>query len=241
MLSKYGTYTLPEGRVEISRYDTPEFNEAGQLLTNTIRLECSSALYAQSSAEMDALVKQLLQAFSLQDRDFLVYLPGGVIKSQLSLESKNSLGGVRVTKPPTIESLKNAGYVTWLPFSFTLEAEYAQGDASNLYREYTEEISYQSPDRIDWLLCLHGPHQRQQVRQNPFYTATQSGRAVGYLARPLAAAPIWPWAWVNQDERPTLRSPRVKRNSYVDFETSWQWRFKSDRPLIATPNAWPLA
>jgi hypothetical protein len=240
MLPKYGTYELPEGRCEITRRDTPEFNEARQLLSNTIRLDCSSALYSNSAANMDVLVKALLTAFAKQNQDFIVYLPGGTVRSQLSLYRDGSIGGVRVVQPPTIEGLKNAGYVTWLPFSFALEAEYPAANAGFLYRDYTESISYSSPDREDWLLCLHGPHQKQQVRDNPFYMATQTGSATGYLARPSAAQPIWPNAWVNRDELPGKQSPKARGNGYIDFTVSWQWRFKSNRPLLGNPNAWPL-
>lgn len=240
MLPKYGTYEIPEGRCELTRRDTPEFNSAGQVLSNTIRIEGSAALSAESSSEMDVKVRLLLEAFAVPAKDFIVYLPGGSVQSQLSLRNDNAISGVRVVKPPEIESLRNAGYVTWLPYSFALEAEYAASNASALYREYTDSIQYSSPDREAWLLCLHGPHQLQQVRQFPFYRATQTGRAVGYLAYPEAAQPIWPHAWINFDERPGKDSPRFRGNGYTDFGISWSWRFESSRPLVGSPTAQPF-
>lgn len=242
MISKLGTYPFASGRVEISRRDTPEFNNARQLLSNTIRLDCSSALYATDSNDMDRQVKALFTAFELFNplrEDFAVYLPDGRTKSQLSLYSRGSIGGVRIVVPPAIESLKNAGYVTWLPFSFSLEAEYPAENAGQLIREWTESVSYSSPDREDWLLCLHGPHQKQQVRQFPFYMATQTGRAVGYLGYPVPSSPIWANAWVNRDEQPTLETPKARGNGYIDYGISWLWRFKSDQPLIGTPRPQP--
>lgn len=242
MLPKLGTYALPEGRVEITRRDTPEFSESRQVLSNTIRLDCSSALYASDPEEMDDLVDELLSAFASfqgSGKDFVVYLPGGTKKSQLSLYAKNSIGGVRIVSTTPAESLKNAGYVTWLPFSFSLEAEYPAANAGQLIREWTESITYSSPDREDWLLCLHGPHQKQQVREFPFYMATQAGRAVGYLGYPSPASPIWPNAWVNFDEQPTLETPKSRGNGFVDFPVSWSWRFKSDQKLIGSPTRQP--
>lgn len=238
MLCKLGTYELPEGRVEITRRDTPEFNEAGQVLSNTIRLECSSALYSSSVSAMDALVASLIAAFSETGNDFQVLLPGGVTDSQLSLFGSGSFSGVRVVQPPAFESLRNGAYVTWLPFSFALEAEYPASNSTLLLREYTEEVNYQSPEREDWLLCLHGPHQRQIVRQYPFYTATQTGRAIGYRAYPTPASPIWPAYWMNRDELPVKRAPRRRGSLFTDYEISWRWTFKSDRPLIGSPNTW---
>ncbi|MCI0358637.1 MAG: hypothetical protein L0211_09145 [Planctomycetaceae bacterium] len=239
MLPKYGAYALPEGRCKIVRRDTPEFNEARQLLSNTIRLECSSALYAESATEMDGLVRSLLDAFRVNGKDFIVQLPGGSIQSQLTIRNTNAIGGVRVVQPPEINAGEPGAYVTWLPFTFALEAEYPSTLAGFLFREYTDSISYSSPEREAWLLSLHGPHQRQRIRQFPFYRATQTGRAVGYLAYPEPASPIWPQYWMNFDERPSLESPRARGNGYIDFPISWNWRFEANRPLVGTPTAWP--
>jgi len=245
MLPKLGTYEIPEGRCEMTRRDTPEFNDRKQVLSNTIRISCSATLAPSvpGQSAMDALVESLLEAvadFNAEgDADFNVYLADGRSKSQLTLLSEGSLDGVRVVSHTPAESLKNAGYVTWLPFSFEVEATYPTADAANLFREWTETISYSSPDREDWLLCIHGPHQKQQVRERPFYEATQSGSAIGYLQYPSAPAPIWGNAWINRDERPGRTAPKARGNGYVDFGVSWQWRFKSDRPLLGSPNAQP--
>lgn len=242
MLCKLGTYEIPHGRCEIARRDTPEFNEAQQLLSNTVRLDCSAALYSDSAANMDKAVKLLLAAFRIERQDFLVLLPGGSQRSQLSLLNAGSIGGVRVVQPPTFESIKNAGYVTWLPYSFSLEAEYPAALSGFLYRDYTETITFRQPVRREaWLLVLHGAHQKQQIRERPFYAATQSGRAVGYLARPSAPRPIWPSAWMNRDQIDlTITSPRPRGDNYVDFETTWSFEYESDRPLLGYPNAWPI-
>lgn len=240
MLCKYGNYQLPEGRCEITRRDTPEFNEAKQLLSNTVRLDVSSALYADSPSQMDGLVRSLLRAFAVQGRDFLVYLPGGNVQSQLTMRGVGSIGGVHVVQAPELQAGQKGAYVTWLPFTFALECEYPSSIASLIYREFSESISYDSPERIDWLLCLHGQHQQQQVRQFPFYTATQSGRAVGYLSYPSPPSPIWPAAWVNSDTLPGHESPKLRGDTYTEFPITWQYKFKSNRPLTGSPTFWPL-
>lgn len=242
MLPKLGTYELPEGRCEITRRDTPEFTENRQVLSNTIRLDCSSALYAEDVEEMDGLVEELLQAFADfqgSGEDFVVYLPGGRKKSQLSLYNAGSIGGVRIVSTTPAESLKNAGYVTWLPFSFSLEAEYPAENAGQLIREWTETITPVSPNRDAWLLALHGDHQLQQVREKPFYEATQAGTAIGYLGYPTPPSPIWPNAWMNYDEPPGRGTPKPRGNGYIDYPISWNYRFQSNRPLIGTPTRQP--
>lgn len=239
MHCRLGNYEFPEGRVEITRRDTPEFNDARQVISNTIRLDCSSALYASSASEMDGLVTLLLQAFQQGGNDFLVFLPGGSVRTQLCLLNSGAIGGVRVVQPPTIESLKNGGYVTWLPFSFALEAEYPAAAAGALYREWSESITFDPLTREAWLLCLHGSHQKQQVRERPFYRAVQSGRAVGYLGYPSPPRPIWFNAWMNRDTQPDLESPRRRGSDYVDYPISWRYEFQSDRPLSGVPNPWP--
>jgi hypothetical protein len=242
MLPKLGTYAFPAGRCEITRSDEPEFNEAGQVLSNTIHLEVTSYLYATSAATMDLAVRSLLTAFETQNgKDFVVYLPGGSVKSQLSLYGAGSMAGVRIVKKPRLEAGQQGAYVTYLPFSFALEAQYPAVGSAFLIREWKETLKFDSMDRFAWLHCLHGPHQLQQVREFPFWRATQSWRGVGFLGYIQPPDPLWPNYWMNRDVQADIEDPRPRRNGYIDYPASIEFRFESDTQLRGFPHAWPIA
>lgn len=158
--------------------------------------------------------------------------------SQLSLLNLNSIDGVKIIQRPSFPTLQNAAYVTWLPFTFVLEAEYPVNDAASILLEFEETVTFEGGGPVfGWWKPLVGFPVRQQVRMADTYRATQAGRAVGYLGRPPAAAPLWLGA-LNRFPGYSIRSPRRRGNSFINYETTWQYEFESAVPLQGNPSAW---
>ncbi len=240
MLIKYGTYSIPAGRSEISHTRQLTYNSAEQPLSEVVRVQVDSRLKANDSPTMDLLVKQLLTGFNNNGKDFIVYLPNGTTASQLSLRTNDALGGVRIIQRPSFSTLQNAAYVTWLPFTFILEAEIPVTNAANLLTEFEETLTFEGGGPVNaWWKPLVGAPQRQQVRQFDTYRATQTGSAVGYLSRPSPPPPLWLNA-MNKFPSASKKSPKRFGDDYKNFGISWTYDFESDSPLVGNPNAWLL-
>lgn len=239
MISKYGTYAFGEGRCNISRSIRNVENDARQVVSQIVRLEVEARLGGTTTAAaMDTAVRNLLTAFESNGKDFVVYLPDGSTASQLSLYSAPAMGGVRVIEGPTLPSLANAAYVTWLPVTFVLEAEYPADNAGGLLLDFEETITFEGGGpQYGWLKPLVGVPQRQLLRQRDTYRATQSGFSIGAFARPLPPNPLWLNALMKNPSA-IKRSPKRRGGTYTDFYTAWEYTFESDSPLVGNPNVW---
>lgn len=243
MTPYYGTYDLTDGvdgRIAISTEVEAVENEASQVVARIERRTIEGRLGGTTTqAEMDVKVQALRNAFAVNSRDFLVYLPGGQVASQLSLRSAAALGGLRVVSGPNIQAA-GASYVTWQPYTVTLEGEYPTAGASLLYRTFEETLEIEGGGPVDgWLKPLNARPIRQRIMQHDTYRAIQSGFAVGMYARPAPPAPLWP-QFLTRQGRFGSRSPKRRGIFSTDFYISWSYEFESDRPLVGQPTSWPL-
>lgn len=237
MIPKYGTYAHAEGELEIDAQQEALFNEARQPYGKMIRVTLSGLLLADSPTAMDVKVRNLLTAYSTS-RTFALYLPGGSTKSQIVLDHATAIGGVRVVQPPSFPTMRGAGYVTNLPYTIRLEAEYAATGASLLYRDFEETIEVEGGGpQIGWLKPLNARPVSQVLRRMDTYRARQSGFAIGLYARPSAMPPLWP-NFLTAFGRFGKRSPKPKSGVNTDYLTTWDYQFESDRPLLGEPHSW---
>lgn len=236
MIVRYRNYTIPEGRTEIRRTVTGNFNAFDDLLSTTVRTELDGRLKAASQSAMNTAARNLISAFGTDGGDLLVLLANGVTASELTMRSTGSLAGVKVVQRPSFPTLQNAAYTTWCPFTIILEAEYPASNAALLYREFEETIVFEGGGpEFGWFKPLVGFPSQQQLRQRDTYRATQSGHAIGYLARPVPPNPLWLSA-LSRFPTVTKRSPQRRGSSYVDFYTAWEYVFESSVPLVGNPN-----
>jgi hypothetical protein len=242
MTPKYGTYDMTDGvlgRISVSTEVEIVENDARQVVSRIERRIIEGHLGGTTTnAQMDDKVRRLRNAFAVNGRNFSVYLPGGNTLSQLSLLNTGSLAGVRVKNGPNLQAA-GASYVTWQPYTVTLEAEYPAAGSSLLYREFEETIEVEGGGRVDgWLKPLNTGPIRQTLMQQDTYRARQSGMAVGLYARPSPPAPIWP-AFLIRAGRFSKRSPKPRGAFSQDFAISWSYEFESNVPLTGEPNQWP--
>ncbi len=248
LTARYRSFTFPEGRWSISKTLQGNENPAKQELTVTHRVAIDGRLQATSAAGIEAQYALLSAAYAVNGGDFLVFLPTGARSDQLSLLSLDALGGVRVTQKPSLGSLENAQYVTYLPVTITLEAEYVSGNSPlNALSSFEESLSFEGGGPVqDWYRPIKGTPSKGIVRQADTYRATQTGKAVGYFDYPRlgttagAPPPIFGIDALNRNPQVSLGSPEKLGSSYVNFPVSWTYEFESATPLFGTPNRWPI-
>lgn len=249
MRAKYNSFTFPEGRWSISKTITSKENDAQQEIAVVHRVEIDGRLQAATPAAIEAQYTLLATAYASNGFDFLVYLPTGAISERLSLLSNDAKGGVRVLQKPSISSLENGQYATYLPVKIVLEAEYDSPNApTTLLVSFEETLHFEGGGPIyDWYRPIKGFPTKGMVRQADTYRAVQSGTAVGYNQYPSlgtisgAPPPIFGINKLNKNPQVSLGTPTdVKGGSYNSWPISWTYEFESATPLFGTPTLWPL-
>ena len=249
MIASYNNYRHQIGECDIALSQENVENEAHQVASTIVRLRFQGMLgdkslplaSAPSAAAMDRKFLRLLQAYSVNGKDFLVFLPDGTTRSNLTLKSATAIGGVRVIRPPSIDGLRNAQYTTYLPYTVELEAEYPSAQAGLLLTDFQESITREGGRPIQvWQKPLVGQPILQQVRQRDTFRVRQVGTAVGFLAYPdirTVAPELWP-AFRMDSREPVKHSPRKRGNTYTHFRIDWDREYEANRPLLGGPNLW---
>lgn len=246
MRARYNGYTLPEGRWSISKSITSNENEAKQELSQIHTISIDGRLQGASAAAIEAQYSLITAAYAYNGFDFVVFLPSGAISDRLSLLTRDAIGGVRVTQKPSVESLENAQYTTYLPIKLVLEAEYPNAGISSALVSFRETVTFEGGGPVlDWYRPIRGVPTKGIVRQIDTYRAVQSGEAVGYADYPRLGttagppAPIWGIQNLNKNPQVTLGSPERRGSTYINFPLQWSYEFESATPLFGRPNLWP--
>lgn len=248
MRAKYNNYVLPEGRWNISKTMTSNENAARQELTITHQVSIDGMLQGASAAVIEAQYTLLMLAYSVNNFDFIVYLPSGIISQRLSLFALGSLGGVRVMQKPSLQGLENAQYTTYLPVKIALEAEYGSDNAPDkALSSFDETLNFDGGGPLfDWYRPIKGLPTKGQVRQADTYRAVQSGKATGFGSYPQlgtvsgAPSPIFGIDALNKNPQVSLGSPEKRGSVYINWPISWEYSFESASPLFGVPNRWPI-
>jgi hypothetical protein len=192
-------------------------------------------------AQLSARITAMQQAYAQQGLNLGLYFADGT-PSVHYLQSARAAGGTRVTKPPDFPLGAGAEYSTFRNFALAVEADFL--DSSIGLVSWTESLSFSGGGpQFGYLLTLNGPPQKQLLRQQTTYKATQQGEAVGLSAYPTAPNPIWP-ADEHSDQRhvsqvlPERTGPGPTA-VYHHFKTRWSYVFESAAPLVGVPTAWP--
>ena len=241
MLLSYGDYRHPLGQPAIVISRQTLFSAANTPLAVRERWEISGLLQAGSSEEMSEKIDSLEAAYATGGKDLVLYLPDGSTASSHRLVNSETLGGVRVVRPPSYPQGRGAEYATIRTFAVALEADLPVSLETALvsYRE-TLEFRGGGP-RFGHLEPLVGLPIKQLLRRHTIFRATQRGEAVGWLAYPTPPLALWPAALVEAGTV-QLASPRRRGSgpalAYTDFPISWSYQFESALPLLGRPSAW---
>jgi hypothetical protein len=242
MYLKIGSHTFALGQVALSIQSEVEENDAGEPLLVRKRWSGQGLLTTQqrtaaaAAADIDSQVATL-NTVLVNGVDIRLTMPNGTTLSQHQLLSADCIGGTRLVSAgvPTFE---RAGGITNLPFTFVYEGEVPVEDAASLLRSFEETIQFSGGGPLyGHIVTQSGLPVKQLLRRNTVYRAVQSGQAVGYLARPTPPLPIWLGAQVRGGEL-TVKSPRRRVDSFIDFSVAWSFEFESAFPLIGNPHVW---
>lgn len=242
MFLAYGDYRHPLGQPAIVISRRTLFSAANTPLAVVERWEINGLLQAGSAAEMSEQIDALEAAYSSGGHDLLLYLPDGSTASSHRLLNAQTLGGVRVVRPPSYPQGRGAEYATIRTFSVALEAELPLLPLDTALVSYRETLEFRGGGpRFGHLEPLIGLPIKQVLRRHTIFRATQRGEAVGWVAYPTPPSPLWPAALV---ESGTLHAASPRRRgsgealAYTDFPITWSYQFESALPLYGTPNVW---
>ena len=156
------------------------------------------------------------------------------------LDNGTAIGGVLVTNPVSHEEITGAESVTYLRYTFGLQADYFFASSDQVLN-FQETVSFS--DNWGRPLCVErvpavGPPIIQQITQASFYHATQSGSKTTVGPNPTPIDPIWPDNLRGQEGSisVTYDSPVMVRGVPVEYSVKWAYQFVSASPLVGLPN-----
>jgi hypothetical protein len=203
----------------------------------TERWTMRGMLEGSTVAEITTAIQTLEAAYSTNGRDLILYQSDGTTETAHKILSAQTMGGTRVTKLPSYPSGEGAEYATFRRYEIVVEADYAVWD-QNLVA-WIETVSYRGRGGEVWRLMpvLVGPWPRQTLHTNSPYSAVQRGRAVGQFSYPVAPPPLWPLDEHRDAGGGEYSGPRRHGNTFTDYETTWEYTFESNNPLVGFPTA----
>lgn len=240
MRVKYGSYAHGEGEVQLSVQQTPELNDAGVVKWVRHTYSLSGVLVADDSQSMETKAIALERAYALNGRDLRLEHDDGS-STHLYLQSSLCYGGTRVIQRPSFPDMRNAAYVTFLPYTIVVEGNVLSSSALSLV-SFEERLSRSGGGPI------YGHHEpltgkpiKQLLKRHSVYRVTQSGSAVGLTSYPSPPPPLWLSALIKTpqiDQTSPRRIGSGTSSSYVEYGISWSYEFEHASALAGNPNVW---
>ncbi|TWT30721.1 hypothetical protein [Blastopirellula retiformator] len=237
MYLKIGNYTHPIGEPALQIGKRPVLSEGGIPLSIIETWLINGLIVGSGQADIDAKVAALVSAYSQRNFDAVLLLSDGATASQHVMRHRDSMGGIRVIAGPSFPNGGGAEYATKRTFSVTLEAEFPEAAATSLL-SFRESVTFGGGGpRTAWTETKLGPPRPQLVRRQTIYRATQSGQAVGYRVYPTFPGLLLPERYALEPPSLTYGGGKNRGNGlFTDYTLSWEVRYQSDRPLVATPH-----
>lgn len=236
MYFRYGGYTHDAGEVTLSSINrTTEFSARGQPKISKVTWNIQGILQADTNALLTAALRRLEAAYARQGGDAGLYNDDGSATAHI-LTSGNAIGGVRSLgiSYPKGDSIE---YVLQRTYSVTLEADYPFTSTGVI--EFSETLSFTGTcgPRFIYLPVINGMPEKQIVQQKTTQRASQSGSAMGFSARPVPPAPLWPKDEHEEQRTIGLTAPKWLNGREIDYGVSWSYSFESASPLNGVPRS----
>jgi hypothetical protein len=245
MYIQYGNYQHAIGEGALSVSQQAEY-ESGIATAVRVRFEVQGRIQIAdqgsvlaNQAAMTAALDPLEGAYLQNGLDFGLYQDDGTPTQHVLLNAA-TLGGTRVVTPVSYPVGRGAEYSTFRNYVVAVEGLIPNFYASIVEWKETLTFSGGGPEFI-FLQTLNGPPQKQVLYQQTTYKASQQGAAVGNLAYPLPADPLWPYA-IHPNRTVIDRSSPERVGAtgiaFRHYRTSWSYSFEDVAPLIGDPNFW---
>jgi hypothetical protein len=195
-------------------------------------------------SDIDAQIAALMDAYSDDGKDLVLYLPDGVTASSTSIYSATTLGGTRVSQQPSFAPTAGNERVNVAHFSIIVEAERPTNSGPILV-DYQETITGKGGvPVIGWLEPAVGVPVQQTWKQTSTFKITQAGSATGYTSQPVIGVdvglPLFLAAMNPQATEFEYEAPERIGDDYKNYKVTWHYEFEWPTPLIGGPNAWPI-
>lgn len=237
MMLVVGRYQFPANAAAVtSRVVGLDRAENGRPLRTTLAIDVTATIFCSGQADAAAKETAVRAALLIPYQDVSLLMDDNR-PSALTLLNRTSLSGVVVTSGPDFTEAAGPEYVVCRRLKFSAEATYlvpTQGTGLVSYRD-SLTIQGNGLERRNWRFPLNARPIRQVVSPYSLITVTQSGTAVGHLARPTPPAPLWPQYLVNEARAITEGDSQPMGNIFVNWPVSWNYVFESDRPLTGRP------
>lgn len=240
MILAYGGYrhALAEASITIERQGN--LSPAGLMLGWRERWRIDGRLQAANPAALTAAITSLENAYKTPNQDLVLYLPDGTATAH-QLRNRPTMGGVRVTQPPSYPLAQGAEYSNYRSYTIEVTADVLAPATGASLLIWDEALTFSGGGpRWAYLPTLLGPPVRQQLQAATAYRVTQTGRAVGLLAYPTPAEPLWPDAWHRDQGGVTRRLPERVGTQDVRYAVDWTYHFESTAQLSGGPTPRPV-
>ncbi len=231
---KYGNYQHDQAEVALVISKDAIYSQSGVRSGWIERWDINGRLQPadESQTGVIAALAVLENAYSTDGFDLGLYLDTGEL-TQHFIDSSATVGGTRVTRLPSYPTGEGAEGAVYRTYAITVEAEIPDLVSDPLLHSQ-ESISWQGTGGPDWglLQTLTGPPQPQTFAQFTPVRMFQRGTAVGNLAYPLAADPIWPLNELQPARRIDRAVPRRNSNERI---VSWAYTYLATEQLAGLP------
>lgn len=235
-----GTYAFPANSAEVTSDFRAVMSPQMRPLQYDVTYNVTATIDGDGDVDLSAREIVLRAALMQTNFDFSLLTNSGK-RSSATILSKDTLTGTRVSSF-AFGNAQGSEFVNRRTVQFSVVASYAAKGTANAIVQWRETVSIQGNGgpRYVWRFPIRGPGIRQLVSTHSLVQATQTGTAVGFLARPLPPVAIWPQYLVNDGSGTSRESPELSGNSYKNFTTTWSYRFeRGDGPLIGFPGLPP--
>jgi len=236
VIFKFGNYSHRVDSTGTQFECTPimDFRQEAWALTYRWPIEFRLINAGQSSKDMDSAITTLENAYK-QTATSAALLHDDGTPTVHSLSASNTIGGIRVVKPPSYMKYQNGEYVTYRTGSIVLEAMVKLTDDAYRIIDFSESIDMEGGGpEFAHLQPNVGFAVKQQTRTATKFIATQSGRIVHLGAYGPVPPPLWPSAQM-RPVKLRAESPKYVGDVAHSFPTSYTYQFEAPAWMAGEP------
>ena len=221
--------------VTFNRTAILDFRELPYLATDRWVVEFRLINDTPDPKELDAKIAQIEAVYAAGQFSSARLLHDDGTPTDHVILGANTIGGVRVVKPPSYMRFQNGEYVSYRTGTVEIEATVKLDNNPFRVIEFDEsiEIDGGGPEFV-MLQPNVGPAIRQQTRTQLKSTATQAGTITHLGAYGVIPPPIWPGAQM-RPVRVRKTTPRNIGGDFYSFQQSYSYEFESEVRLTGSP------